>query len=165
MTSLSGETLTNRGVRQDFPLRGDVKADSLLLRSRTSDPRSSWVLNNDDSTGNLDISKDGSVALSVSSTGLTLGDGVKLNVDASGANAIAGTATLASGTVTVATTSVTASSVILVSYNEVAGTSGANVEAPSSSIVAGTSFVINGVDTAGAVVATDTSTVNWLILN
>jgi len=75
-----------------------------------------------------------------------------------GASGITGTATLAAGTVTVSTTSVTANSFVFVSYNTTAGTPG-SVRAPQASIVAGTSFVISS--TSG----TDTSTVNWFVIN
>ncbi len=83
-----------------------------------------------------------------------LGGGLK--VPTTGPAALAGTATLVAGTVTVSTTAVAAGSLILVSYNTTAGTTGA-VRAPQASIVAGTSFVISS--TSG----TDTSTVNWFI--
>lgn len=77
---------------------------------------------------------------------------------ATGANASIGTATLVGGTVTVSTTAVTASSLIFVSRNTAGGTPG-NLNAPTASIVAGTSFVINSSS------GTDTSTVNWWIVN
>jgi hypothetical protein len=76
-----------------------------------------------------------------------------------GANASVGTsAAMTAGTITVSTTAVTASSIIFVSHNTLAGTPGA-VSAPAASRVAGTSFVITSSSN------TDTSTVNWWIIN
>lgn len=78
---------------------------------------------------------------------------------ATGADASVGTsAAMTAGAITVATTAVTASSIIFVSHNTLAGTPGA-VSAPTGSIVAGTSFDI--VSSSN----TDTSTVNWWIVN
>jgi hypothetical protein len=83
-----------------------------------------------------------------------------------GAAGAAGTSTLSSGTVTVSTTAVTASSIIVVTVNTPAGaTQGVKYKVPTGSITAGTSFVITAVDNTGATVATDTSTVNWVIFN
>lgn len=83
--------------------------------------------------------------------------GNKLSI-ATGANASVGTASLVAGTVTVSTTAVSASSKIFVTV----GTLG-TVVAPQAmyvdAIVAGTSFDITSAD------ATDTSEVNWLIIN
>lgn len=77
-----------------------------------------------------------------------------------------GTATLSSGTVTISTANITASSRIIVSYKTPGGTLGAALSVPSGSRSNGTpgSFVIRAVDTAGSVVTTDTSTVDWMIL-
>jgi hypothetical protein len=76
-----------------------------------------------------------------------------------GANASIGTSlAMTAGTITIATTAVTASSIIIVSYNTIAGTPG-SISAPVASIVAGTSFDI--VSSSN----TDTSTVNWWIVN
>lgn len=69
-----------------------------------------------------------------------------------------GTATLSAGTVTVSSTAVTASSKIFVTVNTPGGTQGF-LSVPTASIVAGSSFVINSSS------ATETSTVNWLIVN
>ncbi|MGN6530149.1 MAG: hypothetical protein ACTHK0_00165, partial [Ginsengibacter sp.] len=69
-----------------------------------------------------------------------------------------GTATLSAGTVTVSSTAVTTSSKILVSVNTPGGTQGF-LSVPTASIVAGSSFVINSSS------ATETSTVNWVIVN
>lgn len=76
-----------------------------------------------------------------------------------------GTATLVAGTVTVNTTDVLATDTIFVTLNTPGGTTGTHYSVPVASIVAATSFVINAVDTAGAVVNTDTSTVNWVIFH
>jgi hypothetical protein len=72
--------------------------------------------------------------------------------------ACVGKATLVGGTVTVATTAVTANSRILVTRNTPGGTVG-DLSVPDASYVAGTSFVINSAS------GTDTSTVNWFIIN
>lgn len=86
---------------------------------------------------------------------LTAGNKIKI---ASGADASVGTATLSSGTITVNTTAVTASSLIFVTCNTPGGTQGF-LSVPTASITAGTSFVINSSS------GTDTSTVNWWIIN
>lgn len=88
-------------------------------------------------------------------TGLTVG--TKLNVT-TGANTTIGTATLAAGTATVSTSAVDASSIIFVSRNTAGGTTG-EISAPVASITPGVSFVIDS--TGGS----DTSTVNWWIIN
>ena len=84
--------------------------------------------------------------------------GNKLSI-ATGANASLGTsAAMTAGAITISTTAVTASSKIFVSHNTLNGTPGA-VSAPTASIVAGTSFDITSSSN------TDTSTVNWWIIN
>jgi hypothetical protein len=84
--------------------------------------------------------------------------GNKLSI-ATGADASVGTsAAMVAGTVTVNTTAVTASSLIFLTVNTPGGTQG-TLSAPTASIVAGTSFVINSSSN------TDTSTVNWWIVN
>jgi hypothetical protein len=83
--------------------------------------------------------------------------GNKLKI-ATGSNASVGTSTLVGGTVTVSTTAVATGSLIYVSRNTSGGTAG-HLNAPSASIVNGTSFVINSSS------GTDTSTVNWWIVN
>lgn len=97
-------------------------------------------------------------AITATNGNLVLGTaGNKLSI-ATGANASVGTATLAAGTVTVSTTAVSASSKIFVTV----GTLG-TVVAPQAmyvdAIVAGASFDITSAD------ATDTSEVNWFIIN
>lgn len=84
--------------------------------------------------------------------------GNKLSI-ATGSNASIGTsAAMTAGTITISTTAVTASSKIFLTANTLAGTPG-TLSAPTASIVAGTSFVITSSSN------TDTSTVNWLIIN
>lgn len=83
--------------------------------------------------------------------------GTKLNIGTP-ANPSIGTATLVGGTVTVNTTSVATGSKIFVSRNTSSGTVG-HLSVPDASIVNGTSFVINSSS------GTDTSTVNWWIIN
>lgn len=78
---------------------------------------------------------------------------------ATGANASIGTSeAMTAGSVTISTTAVTASSKIFLTANTPGGTQG-ELSAPTASIVAGTSFVINSSSN------TDTSTVNWWIVN
>lgn len=86
---------------------------------------------------------------------LTAGNKLKI---ATGANASMGTATLVGGTVTVNTTAVSANSIIFTTCNTPGGTQGF-LSAPVANIIAGTSFVINSSS------GTDTSTVNWLVIN
>lgn len=90
---------------------------------------------------------------------LSLGTaGNKISI-ATGANASVGTsAAMTAGTVTVNTTAVTANSIIFLTANTPGGTAGI-LSAPAASRVAGTSFVINSSSN------TDTSTVNWWIVN
>jgi hypothetical protein len=76
----------------------------------------------------------------------------------SGANAIAGIATLSTGSVTVNTNKVATNSVIFLTRNTPSGTLG-ELSVPSASIVDGVSFTINSSS------ATETSTVNWFIIN
>ncbi|MCU1350288.1 MAG: hypothetical protein JWO56_3318 [Acidobacteria bacterium] len=73
---------------------------------------------------------------------------------------VAGTATLVAGVATVATPFVAAGSIILVSYNTCAGTPGTQLQAKTVDITAGVSFVIRSVGGGS-----DTSTVNWTIVN
>jgi hypothetical protein len=79
-----------------------------------------------------------------------------------------GTATLASGTANIPGVTITANSRIFLTQKTAGGTTGTRLQAPSASrsVGAGTgSFVIESVDTSGAVVTTDTSTVDWQIIN
>jgi hypothetical protein len=73
----------------------------------------------------------------------------------SGTNKRMGTATLVGGTVTVSNTSVTASTKIFLSRHTAGGTLG---HLSVGTVIASTSFVINSSS------ATDTSTVNWLLI-
>jgi hypothetical protein len=89
------------------------------------------------------------------------------NAFAVGLNAQSGAAVLAAGTVTVSGVTLTATSVIMLSRKTAGGTAGAGgVMAPSGSRTVGGagSFVINAVDLTGALVATDTSTLDWLVI-
>lgn len=97
-------------------------------------------------------------AITATNGNLVLGTAGNKLVIAAGANASVGTATLVAGTVTVATTAVTTNSKIFVTV----GTLG-TVAAPQAmyvdAIVNGTSFDITSAD------GTDTSNVNWFIIN
>lgn len=106
---------------------------------------SNAVVTSNTSTATLNVS--GASTLTGTTT---LGGAFKLT----GANV--GTATLVAGTVTVSSSLVTASSKIFLSFNTPGGTQGFLSQG---TIVAGTSFVINSSS------ATDTSTVNWFIIN
>lgn len=81
-----------------------------------------------------------------------------LKMDATGAAPTVGTATLVAGTVTVNTTAITVNSKVFFARNTPGGTLG-NLSAPAASVVAGVSFVLNSDS------ATETSTVNWWIVN
>lgn len=96
------------------------------------------------------------------------GSGGKLSITPGGAAASIGSASLVSGTVTIATTSVTAASNIFLSRASVAPVAtGATGMLTVGTIVNGTSFVINAVQAANAslLVGSDTSIVNWWIIN
>ena len=88
---------------------------------------------------------------------------MKLSVNDTGVNPVAGSAILFAGVKIVSTKAVTLNSKIFVTLTTPGGTIGTNYKA--SSIVNGTSFTITAVDTAGALVATDTSTLFWFIVN
>ncbi len=77
----------------------------------------------------------------------------------SGADAIVGTATLVAGTVTVNTNKVATNSIIILTKNTTSGGIGTQLTVPSASIVDGVSFTINSSS------GTETSTVNWFIIN
>lgn len=100
----------------------------------------------------LDV-KTGGVLIEAGS--LTLTTGNKLSIG-TGTNASIGTAVLVAGTVTVSTTAVTANSIIMLTCQLVGGTVGVLSKG---TVVAGTSFVIN------SSIATDTSTIGWIIIN
>jgi len=83
--------------------------------------------------------------------------GTKLNIGTP-ANPSIGTATLVGGTVTVNTTLAATGSKIFITRNTPSGTLG-DLSVPDASIVNGTSFVINSSS------GTETSTINWWIIN
>lgn len=85
---------------------------------------------------------------------LTAGNKIKI---ATGTNASAGiSGSMTAGSITISTTAVTASSIIMLTHSVVAGTVGV---LSVGTITAATSFVINSSS------ASDTSTVNWWIIN
>ena len=94
-------------------------------------------------------------ALSVAGNVQMTTAGNKLKI-ATGPNASMGTATLVGGTVTVSTTAVSSSSTIFLTCDTPGGTQGFLSRG---TIVNATSFVINSSS------GTDTSTVNWIIIN
>jgi len=71
--------------------------------------------------------------------------------------------TLVAGTLTVANTSVTANSKIILQVKTIAGTAGAHHVV--STITAGTSFVIQAQSVTGTLVTTDTSIIDYIIVN
>jgi hypothetical protein len=102
-------------------------------------------------TGNLTATA-GNLALN------GVGSKVVINASAPSTASVGTSVAMTAGSVTVSTTAVTASSKIFLSANTAGGTPGV-LNAPTASIVAGTSFVINSSS------GTDTSTVNWWIVN
>lgn len=81
-----------------------------------------------------------------------------------GANKPVGTDTLIAGSAVVANTLVVATSKIFITMNTSSATPGI-LEVPDATIVPGVSFTVNSNDLAGAIIATDTSTFNYLIIN
>lgn len=82
----------------------------------------------------------------------------------SGKGALKGSVTLVAGTATVATTEIMSGDRVRVWREVRGGTTGADLICDAANIVAGTSLRIDAIDTAGATVATDTSTVGWEIV-
>jgi len=72
-----------------------------------------------------------------------------------------GSASLVSGTVTVSTAAAKSDSLVFVSYKTPGGTMGANLKGTATN----GSIIITAVDASRATVATDTSLVNWMIIN
>lgn len=116
----------------------------------------------DGSNANVDVNiyPKGSGNLILNSNNLILdGANSKLEINAStSSSASCGQATLAAGTATVSTTAVTANSIIFLSVDSL-GTVTAPQAMYISAITAGVSFAITSAD------ATDTSVVNYLIIN
>lgn len=102
--------------------------------------------------GGVDVTGDvtvvGNLGLDTAGNKLTIATGANASIGVSGA--------MTAGTITISTTAVTADSKIFLTHATVAGTQGI---LSVGTIVAGTSFVINSSS------ATDTSTVNWWIIN
>jgi hypothetical protein len=86
------------------------------------------------------------------------GNKLLIHATTAATDAIGTTAAMTAGTITVSTTAVTASSIIFLTANTLGGTPG-TLSAPVASITAGTSFVITSSS------STDTSTVNYIIIN
>ena len=100
----------------------------------------------------------------IESYGSSNGSFQHINLPSTGTAPVAGTGTLVGGTVTIATTAVTANSVILATYHTPAGaTQGVKLTIPTRT--AGVSFVVNATDNTGTLVATDTSTFDWVLFN
>lgn len=131
--------------------RFTIKGNGHILMGNISDNGTDWlqVAGTINSLGNSIIGKTEAATDSSNKTASTAF--VKNRI-------IGSTATLVGGTVTVSSTAVTASSKIFVTVNTPGGTQGF-LSVPTASIVAGASFVINSSS------ASETSTVNWMIVN
>lgn len=100
-------------------------------------------------------------ALTATNGNLVVGTAGNGLVVKSGANARIGQATLVGGTIAVANTSVTANTRVFITRTTAnAGPTGALEAVPS----AGVGFTVNALDVAGAPLATDVSTVDWLLV-
>jgi hypothetical protein len=104
-------------------------------------------------TGNIDT------ATVTASGSVTATGGLALP---SGSNRRAGTAVLVGGTVTVNNTSVAATDLLVLTRITAGGTLGIGF---TYTFIASTSFTINAVDSAGALLITDTSTVGWILVS
>jgi hypothetical protein len=93
----------------------------------------------------------GTTQFSADLVGVTAGKGIKIK---EGSNARMGTATLVGGTIAVSNTSVTASTRVFISRSTTGGTEGTL----STTQINATSFTVNSSS------GTDTSTVNWLLI-
>lgn len=82
-------------------------------------------------------------------------------VIASGPKQRAGIATLVGGTVTVNNSSVTANTKVMAWFQTTTGTTAGILNY---TLVAGTSFTVNSVSATGTLVATDTSVINYLLI-
>lgn len=133
------------GTFTDLNVSNDITAGGFIDAGTTIDALGNITT----SLGNLRALA-GDLVLASAGSGITIGVGANASIGTS--------APMVAGTVTVNTTAVSASSLIFLSVNTPGGTQGI-LSAPSASIVAGTSFVINSSS------ATDTSTVNYWIIN
>jgi hypothetical protein len=70
-----------------------------------------------------------------------------------------------SGTVTIATTAVTANSIIFLNRSVAGGTAGTLYAALAADITAGTSFIIRSYSSGTTAATTDTSTIQWCVVN
>ncbi len=157
--SIIGNLLGKRSSARDMHF--------FVYRHNTNGSTGNYVEHQFHSVGNIQrIYASGNITIG---SGVTTDNGFRLEVDTSlkvgtklnigtPANPSIGTATLVGGTVTVNTTAVATGSKIFVSRNTSSGTVG-HLSTPDASIVNGTSFVINSSS------GTDTSTINWWIIN
>lgn len=88
------------------------------------------------------------------------------NAYAAGMNAQSGQGTLVAGALTVTGVTLTSTSVVVVGRRTPGGTAGAGgLVAPAASRNVGSKqFVIQAVDLAGALVTTDTSAIEWMVI-
>lgn len=103
------------------------------------------------------IATSGNITASTGNLVLSAAGG-KLVISAAANGSVGTSVAMTAGSVTVATTAVTAVSKIFLTANTPGGTQG-TLSAPTASIVPGVSFVINSSS------GTDTSTVNWVLIN
>ena len=140
---------TNNVAKWTLGLRGD-STENMYLFDEVSSASLLYMPSN---TGRLGIGKSPATTLDVNGTVTA----TKVNV-ATGTNASVGTAVLVAGTVTVATTAITASSIVILTC-QVLGTVTVASALTKGTVVAGASFVIT------SAIATDTSTIGWMIIN
>lgn len=99
--------------------------------------------------------------ITVRTNAITLLTNMSLAFQAGG-NQRLGSATLVNGTVTVGNTAVTANTKVMAWFSAVGGTTAGIL---TGSVVAGTSFTITSVGATGTTVSTDTSVVNYLLID
>lgn len=139
--TVNGATVLNEaGADKDTRIEGDTEANLVFVDASTDRVGVGTATPGQ----RLDV-VGGSVAISTAGSGLRI---------AEGSNARMGTAVLVGGTVTVANTSVTANTRVFVSRSTTGGTLGHL----STTQIASTSFTVNSSS------GTDTSTVNWLLI-
>lgn len=139
-TVTQGAVINESGADSDTRIEGDTEVNLLFADASTDRVGIGTATPSE----RLDV-VGGNVSITTAGNGLHV---------AEGSNARMGTATLVGGTVTVANTSVTANTRIFVSRSTTGGTEGHL----STTQIAATSFTVNSSS------GTDTSTVNWLLI-
>jgi hypothetical protein len=160
-TSISAQTLTATVLTT---LTGEVNINTSGAGVTTINTGGTGATNIGNATGGIAVTGATTITGALGVTGdvtvtsgnlitATAGKGLKVKT---GSNAKAGTATLVAGTVSVSNTSVLATSCVVVCPGVAGGTPG---QVYVTSITAATGFVITSTS------ATDTSTVNWVIID